>query len=354
MTASGSHCRAWAWFGCIRRSSVSPSNRLPACLPCADAGSGAPEPAFHDALPSIEAGRASGAFGSAASRYYSAAGSDDDNASEWGDGAQSPPAGDSPQHPLLPLDLGSPEYKALLILRVQGRPRAGEGPSTRVRVTALGPGDVVATVDSIVIRGHLHGWEDAARCLHTYLLLSEQARLLRRVGGGGSKGPASPAPPAAAAAAAATPLAGATPPTSARGEARRSETPDAGGLAAQGQDGRPLFQLRASVEELIVEGVADRYQHSDDMGQEAPLVPAFSVHTRLALESRADGSGSRLALTLPAALVCMGVVPAGDDAHEVDLPASQALVGISQVSLQAVTSAASADPGKPSLWQDDF
>ncbi|PSC70464.1 Methionine gamma-lyase isoform A [Micractinium conductrix] len=289
-------------------------------LGLADAGR---EDSFHDAT-SAWLPRTSGSSG--ASRYFSMAESEfEDAASELLEGAQSPTGLGSAQPAPLPLQLGSREHDSqlLLLLHAASPPRGAAAAAAAARAdaqsTAGSPGSAagglaaerfdgedggqqrdegrtviaaqlqlqaaqhaVVTINTLALRAHAAGWEEAAQCLHTYAVLAEQAQRQyatasearaaspwgHQQGGGGGVQPAA---------------------------ARASDTAAPPGALA----------LRLHLRSLLLEAVADGEGSFGGPG----LVPALTLQAQVQLEADrgADGA-SRLQLAVPGLLLAVGTV----------------------------------------------
>ena len=240
-------------------------------------------------------------------------------------GAQSPTGLGSAQPAPLPLQLGSREHDSqlLLLLHAASPPRGAAAAAAAARAdaqsTAGSPGSAagglaaerfdgedggqqrdegrtviaaqlqlqaaqhaVVTINTLALRAHAAGWEEAAQCLHTYAVLAEQAQRQyatasearaaspwgHQQGGGGGVQPAA---------------------------ARASDTAAPPGALA----------LRLHLRSLLLEAVADGEGSFGGPG----LVPALTLQAQVQLEADrgADGA-SRLQLAVPGLLLAVGTV----------------------------------------------
>eukprot|EP00887_Chlorella_sp_A99_P007395 scaffold2.g7395.t1 len=308
---------------------------LSAGLGLADAPDAAEEDdGFVDPLPLPSFLRASGS--SAASRYFSAAESEfEDAASDWVEGAHSP-HGRGAGSPVLPLQIDSPSHEPLLLAMLHGcvaPAAAGERePSdapeqqqlAHVGVTLNAEvRDVAVAVGALAARLHVHGWEDAALCLRTYQVLAEQA--WRQLDGlpGARPGPA--ALPGA-------PTAGALPGASPR--LAGGSTPGAAAGGHTHEAARYRFALEALVVEVLgVDPVrkAAAAATPGGGGGAAAALPLCSLCTRASAEvARGEEGETRVSLAVPALLVAAGSVPAGAvvETEAVQLPLHDSLLGM--------------------------
>jgi hypothetical protein len=183
------------------------------------------------------------------------------------------------------------------------RPLSGAGEGACARLTARleggSPGGQRAAVEvpSLALRLHATGWEDAARCAHTYAVLAQQAQRQYRL---------------ASQARAASPLGrGPRPAADAAAAASSEDVPQQGTTLA--------LHLQAVLLEVVADGELagdeDAAQHSgserSSAGGGRSLVPACVLTGELQLEARRSSDGaSHLTAQLPGLLLRVGVVPA--------------------------------------------
>jgi hypothetical protein len=224
-------------------------------------------------------------------------------------------------------------------------------------------------VDTLALRVHTAGWEDAAHCFHTYLVLAEQAQQQYASAADARAAlHAAPRRPRAATASAAPSHAAAA------GEEGLQQH----GMSLQLQLQSFLVDVVADAEQQHGEQV-DMHEHEQEQdeqeeeeeeeeqeqedeveerpgnegsvrrGARAVLVPACSLQTtQLALELEQGGDcGTRLKLTVPGLLLAVGVLPATAAAATAEqtlqppaalgLPLSDALLGWSGLELNLLS-----------------
>lgn len=297
-------------------------------------------------------------------------------------GSQSPTLGHSPLSLPLPLVLGSEDYSCRLLLLLHGQTAptdaaadaasltasvsstaagvAGEGAanglgSSSKRLSGSGGaaigtvvavqlaerlGQAVVEIDSMALRVHAAGWEDAAQCLHTYAVLAQEAQRQYT---------------ASAEARAASPLGHRRllpAPTS--GAAKQSPTEQEEQVQRQG------LALRLHLRALLVELLADAEQQeaapqggagsgSGSLGSGQGLLPACTLQAQLRVEASQGAEGSsQLKLLVPGLLLAVGVVPdsvaAGDGGGgssglppALALPLQDSLLGLHRLELSLVS-----------------